>query len=891
MRLWGLGLRALGVGQSSSARTHRVRFTIRRPLSAVHCVRALGTGLWALAGSALRWPDVWVGIHSDISPSRVETRPTTKRRAKRAASYCLRSTAYSLLLALAGCSGGAPTEENPITRGPDAGPSYSGPPPATADIQAFRVSFWENIRGENRCGSCHNQGGQAPTFARVDNVNLAYEAANPIVDRDQPSQSLLVTKVAGGHNCWLADAGSCASILTTWITNWVGSTSGGGRQIELVPPEPKDPGESRRFPASPPAQFSALHDLLKTQCDTCHRANAATAQSPYFASSDINEAYLASIPKINLDDPAASRFVVRLRTESHNCWGNCEQNAQSVQSLIQAMADAIQPQAIDQRLIVSKALRLVDGTVASGGNRYDANEIARYEFKTGQGTIAYDTSGVDPAADLQLSGDVEWVGGWGINIRSGKAQASTTASRKLHQLITATGEFSIEAWVVPGNVTQEDARIVSYSGSTTARNFTMGQNLYNYEFYARSSATGSNGTPQLATADAAERLQASLQHVVMTFDPVEGRRIYVNGEFTGDVDAQGGGTLGDWDNSFALVLGNEVSNNRQWQGVIRMVSIHNRALTLEQVVQNFEAGVGQKYFLLFGVEHITEMPQSYIMFEAAQYDSYGYLLTSPKFISLDPNARPGNIPLRGMRIGINGAEPLVGQAYRMLDTSITDATYSPESGQLLSSVGTIIGLEQGPASDEFFLCFDQLGSRSEVCSEYADGIAPSPVNVPRPSDIGVRTFDAINATMASITGVSPNDARIRATYTSVRQSLPAVHDIQAFLSSHQTAIAQLALQYCNVLVDTPAARSAFFGSANFSSNLTMQADRDAIINPLVTKAIGDVASQPAQAQVHAELDALINRLCTAQSCGGRRTLDVAKAACGAAIGNAATLIK
>ena len=44
---------------------------------------------------------------------------------------------------------------------------------------------------------------------------------------------------------------------------------------------------------------------------------------------------------------------------------------------------------------------------------------------------AVDTSGVEPALNLNLSGDVTWVGGWGINVRSGKAQGSTTASRKL----------------------------------------------------------------------------------------------------------------------------------------------------------------------------------------------------------------------------------------------------------------------------------------------------------------------------------------------------------------------------------------------------------------------------------------------------------------------------
>ena len=820
-------------------------------------------------------------------------------------SSVVRLAAIAILgvIALGGCSGGADTTQNPVTSGPDAGPSYSGPAPTSADIQAFRVEFWENIRGTNRCGNCHNAGGQAPNFARSDDVNAAYEQATAVIDRTNPSLSRIVTKVGGGHNCWLADPGACATILTRWITSWVGATDTGGRQIELVEPILKDPGSSKRFPPAPPASFTALHNLLTGagNCSNCHRSTSATAQSPYFAAVSIDEAYNAAIPKINLDAPASSRLVVRLRNESHNCWtSSCENDAQAIQTLIEAMAGQIEPAQVDPNLVVSKALTLYDGTIASGGNRYDNNIIALYEFKTGSGNTVFDTSGVDPAADLTLSGtrvtDFDWVGGWGVVFKTpmAKAQASTTTSRKFHDRITATGEYSVEAWVIPGNVTQEDARIVSYSGSTTARNFTMGQTLYNYDFFGRSTATpGSNGAPALSTDDADERLQSSLQHVAMTFDPVNGRRIYVNGEFTGDTDGSGGGTLGDWDNSFAFVLGNEVSNNRPWAGVVRLVAVHNRALTQEQVQQNFAAGVGEKFFLLFGVEHITGMPKSYILFEAAQYDSYGYLFTNPKFVSLDPNAQPGSIAIKGMRIGLNGAEPHVGQAYRLLDTVIDDEHYSPATGQELSKVGTIIGLERGPTSDEFYLCFDQLGSRSEVCSEYASAVQPVfGTDPPRPSDIGVRTFDEINATMAAVTGVDPNNTKVKGTYTNIRQSLPAISDIQAFLSSHQTSIAQLGVQYCAALIDDGAARTAYWPGFDFSSNLVSTADRDLLIDPLIDKVVGNAASQPDSAAVRGRLYTLIDALCSTSACGvGSRTTDVAKAVCGATVGNAAMLIK
>ena len=63
------------------------------------------------------------------------------------------------------------------------------------------------------------------------------------------------------------------------------------------------------------------------------------------------------------------------------------------------------------------------------------------------GNIAYDTSGHEPALNLTLSGDVSWVGGWGVNIKAGgKAQGTAAASKKLTDLIKSTGEFTIEAW-------------------------------------------------------------------------------------------------------------------------------------------------------------------------------------------------------------------------------------------------------------------------------------------------------------------------------------------------------------------------------------------------------------------------------------------------------------
>ena len=87
----------------------------------------------------------------------------------------------------------------------------------------------------------------------------------------------------------------------------------------------------------------------------------------------------------------------------------------------------------------------------------------------------------------------------------------------------------------------------------------------------------------------------------MTYDPTHGRQLYVNGVFTGDVDSTTGGTLNNWDNSFAFLLGNETSGDHPWQGTLRFAAVHDAALTQQQIQQNYAAGVGASYYLLFDV--------------------------------------------------------------------------------------------------------------------------------------------------------------------------------------------------------------------------------------------------------------------------------------------------
>jgi len=817
------------------------------------------------------------------------------------------ATLLSSTLVGCGTGSGEETTQRPNTSQTTSTDSnYSGPAPTTSDVQSFKLNVWDNLVDTDRCGTCHSTGGQSPVFVHDGNINTAYAAANTVINLNAPSQSAMVSKMAGGHNCWLASDSACADIITSYIENWAGGSAGSATQVVLRAPSIKDPGASKSFPDNSTDFGTTVYPLLTQYCNDCH---VEGIQTPYLASNDVDVAYTAAQSKMDLGAPPGSRLVLRLRDEFHNCWdGNCADSANDMELAIEAFAATISTTPMDPDLVISKALTLSgDGLLANAGGRYEDNIIALYEFKTGEDTTAYDTSGIEPALDLTLSGNVSWVGGWGINIgpayfdddnninvNSGKAQGTTSNSKKLHDLMTASGEYSIEAWVAPDNVTQEDARIITYSGASDARNFTLGQTLYNYDFLHRSSTTDQNEA--LSTADADERLQASLQHIVISFSPGEARRIYVNGEYTGDIDGEAAGNLSEWDDSFALVLGNETDGNSLWQGTLRMVAVHNRALTEEQIQQNYNVGVGEKFYLLFSVSHLIDVPESFFVFEVSQFDSYSYLFTEPFFISLDETATPDMIPVKNLKLGINGKEAVIGQAYRNIDLSLNSSDYIVGSGQTISEIGTIIPLEQGSDSDEFFLSFEVLGDNTNVVVEAAPLAPPELADEEPVADIGLKTFDEINASMSTMTGVAKTNTAVASTYTTVKQQLPTLEAIDGFLSAHQMAVTQLAIQYCDALVEDSSLRSSFFPGFDFTASVSSAFDttgRNQITSNLLDKLVGDnLNTQPSNIDVETELNSLIDTLSNcAGSCASDRTETVVKATCAAVLGSATTLVQ
>jgi hypothetical protein len=266
-----------------------------------------------------------------------------------------------------------------------------------------------------------------------------------------------------------------------------------------------------------------------------------------------------------------------------------------------------------------------------------------------------------------------------------------------------------------------------------------------------------------------------------------------------------------------------------------------------------------------------------------------------------------------MRIAMNGAEAPVGQTYATMNDTLS-AVLFVELGQLLSRQGAVIPLEKGPEYDQFFLTFDRLAGSSYLRPDDPT-LVVTPLNLEPASHVGLKTFDEINATYSSVLSLDWTDhINVDMTYRELRQSLPAVEDINTFLSSHQVAIAQLAIAYCDALVNVdgdPTGTGTMFPGFRFDDPNTVAfsiATRNLFVDPLIDRIMGTgLGSQPARAEVYSELasyqdigtgrpDNLIDRLLNPPPVDGvpsvpSDTRGIAKGVCAAMLGNATTLIQ
>lgn len=85
--------------------------------------------------------------------------------------------------------------------------------------------------------------------------------------------------------------------------------------------------------------------VTNTNCIACH----GSTQQPLHASSNKSTAYYATIDnkKINTATPEKSRLYLKIKDERHNCWSNCDDNAQDMLEAISEYANLIATDSTD----------------------------------------------------------------------------------------------------------------------------------------------------------------------------------------------------------------------------------------------------------------------------------------------------------------------------------------------------------------------------------------------------------------------------------------------------------------------------------------------------------------------------------------------------------------
>ncbi len=292
------------------------------------------------------------------------------------------------------------------------------------------------------------------------------------------------------------------------------------------------------------------------------------------------------------------------------------------------------------------------------------------------------------------------------------------------------------------------------------------------------------------------------------------------------------------------------------------------------------------------------------------------------------NFIPSDTVIKGMRIGLNGKEPVGGQVYINLETTINATDFDSTTGQqVLSTIGTVIAVEKGSGSDEFFLTFEDFDGKQYSRTPAICGSANSPPNcnivpvfgTPVP-EIGLRTFEEIFHSMSAMTGVDPFQfPDVLETYANIKQQLPATENITGFLAAHEMGVAQLAIAYCNALVEDSTSRDNFFGAGfAFGSDVSTafgagdSVAKNQIVNALYNNMIGIggviLSNMPDHADVKAELisqpavpdeypgnlfDRLLNACTDDPTCSNdaARTRAMVKAMCTTTLGSAVMIVQ
>ena len=213
--------------------------------------------------------------------------------------------------------------------------------------------------------------------------------------------------------------------------------------------------------------------------------------------------------------------------------------------------------------------------------------VAYYPFTEGSGSTVQDQSAAGSPMDLTITGSVDWNVGENGVVMSGGRVGTVAQATKVIDALQATNQSSFEMWISADNLSQSGpARMMSVGSDPSKQNFVLGQIYNDVEIRLLHTGKDSKNKPRLTTSN--NFLTTNLTHIVHTYDGAT-ERLYVNG-VQHPTTVVRTGNYSNWDVSDKFSIGNEGSSDRPWYGTVYLVAVYDRALSPEEVTQNFDAG-------------------------------------------------------------------------------------------------------------------------------------------------------------------------------------------------------------------------------------------------------------------------------------------------------------
>ena len=236
-----------------------------------------------------------------------------------------------------------------------------------------------------------------------------------------------------------------------------------------------------------------------------------------------------------------------------------------------------------------------DAPAGRSRERVTENLSALYRFDQGAGDTIFDVSGAGTPLDLRISdaSAVRWLS-QGLQIVAPVAIASSGPASKINDGCRETNAITIEAWIRPKNSSQAGpARIVSLSKNAHSRNITLGQGLWGsqpsdlFDLRLRTTERSANGMPSISSPPGTAGKEQT--HLVITRQRSGRVRIIVNKVIVAETVIPG--DFSTWNPRFPLLLASETTGDHSWLGNIYLVAIYKKGLTMNEVKQNYGAGI------------------------------------------------------------------------------------------------------------------------------------------------------------------------------------------------------------------------------------------------------------------------------------------------------------